>query len=105
MDKFWLKSYPAGVPHTIDADQHRSVAAFLDESFKRHAANPYTVCMDRWMTYGQLDSLSCAFGAWLQSKGLEPGARVAIMLPNIPQFPVAMSGILRADYTCVNVNP
>jgi long-chain acyl-CoA synthetase len=105
MDKFWLKSYPAGVPHTIDAEQHRSVATFLDESFKKHAASPYTVCMDRWMSYGQLDTLSEALGAWLQSKGLEPGARVAIMLPNIPQFPVTMSGILRAGYTCVNINP
>jgi long-chain acyl-CoA synthetase len=105
MDKFWLKSYPAGVPHTIDAEQHRSVATFLDESFKKHAASPYTVCMDRWMSYGQLDTLSEALGAWLQSKGLEPGARVAIMLPNIPQFPVTMSGVLRAGYTCVNINP
>ena len=105
MEKIWLKSYPASVPHTIDADQYRSVATFLDDSFKKHATNPYTVCMDRWMSYGQLDSLSSALGAWLQSKGLEPGARVAIMLPNIPQFPVTMSGILRADYTCVNVNP
>ncbi len=105
MEKIWLESYPDGVPHTIDADQYRSVATFLDESFKKHAASPYTVCMDCWMSYGQLDTLSEALGAWLQSKGLEPGARVAIMLPNIPQFPVTMSGILRAGYTCVNVNP
>lgn len=105
MEKIWLKSYPDGVPHTIDADQYKSVATFLDESFKKHAASPYTVCMDCWMSYGQLDTLSEALGAWLQSKGLEPGARVAIMLPNIPQFPVTMSGILRAGYTCVNVNP
>ena len=105
MEKIWLKSYPDGVPHTIDVDQYKSVATFLDESFKKHAASPYTVCMDCWMSYGQLDTLSEALGAWLQSKGLEPGARVAIMLPNIPQFPVTMSGILRAGYTCVNVNP
>jgi long-chain acyl-CoA synthetase len=105
MDKFWLKSYPANVPHEIQPDQYRSLTAMMEESFKRNAANPYTVCMDRWMTYGQLDSLSAALGAWLQSRGLEPGARVAIMLPNIPQFPVAMSAILRAGYTCVNVNP
>jgi len=61
--------------------------------------------MDRWMSYGELDELSCAMGAWLQGQGLEPGARVAIMLPNIPQFAVTMAGILRAGYTCVNVNP
>jgi long-chain acyl-CoA synthetase len=61
--------------------------------------------MDRWMSYGELDELSSAIGAWLQAQGLEPGARVAIMLPNIPQFAVTMAGILRAGYTCVNVNP
>jgi long-chain acyl-CoA synthetase len=105
MDKVWLKSYPADVPHEIEPDQYRSLTAMLDESFKKHASKPYTVCMDRWMSYGQLDSLSTALGAWLQSRGLEPGARVAIMLPNIPQFPVTMSAILRAGYTCVNVNP
>jgi long-chain acyl-CoA synthetase len=105
MDKFWLKSYPANVPHEIQPDQYRSLTAMMEESFKKNASNPYTVCMDRWMTYGQLDSLSAALGAWLQSRGLEPGARIAIMLPNIPQFPVTMSAILRAGYTCVNVNP
>ena len=61
--------------------------------------------MDRWMTYGQLDQLSAALGAWLQAQGLEPGARVAIMLPNVPQFAVAMAAVLRAGYVCVNVNP
>jgi long-chain acyl-CoA synthetase len=105
MDKIWLNSYPANVPHEIHPDQYRSLTALLEESFKRNAGSPYTVCMDRWMTYGQLDSLSSALGAWLQSCGLEPNARVAIMLPNIPQFPVSMSAILRAGYTCVNVNP
>ena len=57
------------------------------------------------MNYGQLDELSRSLGAWLQAQGLEPGARVAIMLPNIPQFAVTMAAILRAGYTCVNVNP
>jgi long-chain acyl-CoA synthetase len=61
--------------------------------------------MDRWMSYGQLDELSTALGAWLQAQGLEPGARVAIMLPNIPQFAVTMAAVLSAGYTCVNVNP
>lgn len=105
MDKIWLQSYPEGVPHEVNPEQYSSLTQLLESSFKTHAANPYTVCMDRWMTYGQLDSLSAALGAWLQSKGLEPDARVAIMLPNIPQFPVAMSAVLRAGYTCVNVNP
>lgn len=105
MDKIWLKSYPADTPHTIHPEQYSSLTALLEESFKKHSTNPYTVCMDQWMTYGQLDVASAAMGAWLQSRGLQPDARVAIMLPNIPQFPVTMSGILRAGYTCVNVNP
>jgi long-chain acyl-CoA synthetase len=105
MDKIWLKNYPANVPHEIHPEQYRSLTALIEESFKKHADRPYTVCMDRWMTYGQLDTLSSAMGAWLQSSGLETNARVAIMLPNIPQFPVTMSGILRAGYTCVNINP
>jgi acyl-CoA synthetase (AMP-forming)/AMP-acid ligase II len=105
MDKFWLKSYPEGVPHTVDPEQFRSLNQLLEDSFKKNAARPFSVCMDRWMSYGELDELSCAMGAWLQGQGLEPGARVAIMLPNIPQFAVTMAGILRAGYTCVNVNP
>ena len=105
MDKIWLKSYPPGVPHDVQPEQYRSVAHLLEESFSKNASNPFSVCMDRWMTYGELDRHSAALGAYLQSLGLEPGARVAIMLPNIPQFAVTMSAILRAGYTCVNVNP
>jgi acyl-CoA synthetase (AMP-forming)/AMP-acid ligase II len=105
MDKYWLRSYPEGVPHDVQPEQYRSLTQLLEESFKKNSARPFSVCMERWMTYGQLDELSTALGAWLQSQGLEPGARVALMLPNIPQFPVTMAGILRAGYTCVNVNP
>ncbi|HQR98855.1 MULTISPECIES: AMP-binding protein [unclassified Polaromonas] len=105
MDKFWLKSYPEGVPHDIDPEQFRSLNQLLEDSFRKNATRPFSVCMDRWMSYGELDELSSALGAWLQHLGLEPGARVAIMLPNIPQFAVTMAGILRAGYTCVNVNP
>ncbi len=105
MDKFWLKSYPAGVPHDIDPDQYGSLTQLLEESFRKNAARPFSVCMDEWMSYGQLDELSAALGAWLQSRGLERGARVAIMLPNVPQFAVTMAAVLRAGYTCVNVNP
>ena len=103
--RHWLKSYPEGVPHTIDTEQFRSLNQLLEDSFKQHAAKPFSVCMDRWMSYGELNDLSSALGAWLQSLGLEPDARVAIMLPNVPQFAVTMSAILRAGYTCVNVNP
>jgi long-chain acyl-CoA synthetase len=105
MQKPWLASYPEGVPHDIVPEQFRSLNQLLEESFKKNAAKPFSVCMERWMTYGELDDLSAALGAWLQSLGLEPGARVAIMLPNVPQFAVTMSAILRAGYTCVNVNP
>lgn len=105
MDKIWLNSYPAGVPHTIDPEQYKSLTHLLEESFRKNAASPFSVCMDRWMSYRQLDELSAALGAWLQAQGLEPGARVAIMLPNIPQFAVTMAAVLRAGYTCVNVNP
>lgn len=105
MEKYWLKSYPEGVPHEIDPGHYRSLTQLLEESFKRNASRPFSVCMERWMTYGQLDEYSAALGAWLQAQGLEPGARVAIMLPNIPQFAVTMAAVLRAGYSCVNVNP
>jgi acyl-CoA synthetase (AMP-forming)/AMP-acid ligase II len=105
MDKFWLNSYPEGVTHEIDTEQYRSLTQLLEESFRKNANSPFSVCMDHWTSYAEVDEQSSALGAWLQSKGLPDGARVAIMLPNIPQFSVTMAGILRAGYTCVNVNP
>jgi acyl-CoA synthetase (AMP-forming)/AMP-acid ligase II len=105
MQKPWLKSYPPGVPQEIDPQQYASLTQLLEESFRQHAERPFSVCMEHWMSYRELDRLSQALGAWLQARGLEPGARVAIMLPNIPQFAVAMAAVLRAGYTCVNVNP
>lgn len=105
MERVWQESYPAGVPGDINPEQYRSLGQVLEDSFRKNAANPFSVCMDRWMSYAQLDSLSTSIGAWLQHLGLEPNARVAIMLPNVPQFAVTMAGILRAGYTCVNVNP
>ncbi|MBG6072975.1 MULTISPECIES: AMP-binding protein [unclassified Polaromonas] len=105
MERHWLKSYPEGVPHDIQPEQFTSLSQLLEESFKAHADKPFSVCMDRWMSYRELDNLSAALGAWLQQLGLEPGARIAIMLPNVPQFAVAMAAVLRAGHTCVNVNP
>ena len=105
MDKIWLKNYPAGVPHEVHPEQYRSVAHLLEEAMQKHAKNPFSVCMERWMGYAELDRLSAQLGAYLQGLGLEPGARVAIMLPNIPQFGVTMAAVLRAGYACVNVNP
>ena len=72
-------NYPAGVPHEVHPEQYRSLGQLFDESFKRYADRPFSVCMERWMSYRQLDELSAAIGAWLQAQGLEPGARVAIM--------------------------
>ncbi|UQV46532.1 long-chain-fatty-acid--CoA ligase [Janthinobacterium lividum] len=105
MDKIWLKSYPDSVPAEIDCTQYRSVTHLLEESFQKYADRNAFVCMDKFLTYRELDQLSLQMGAWLQSKGLKTGARVAIMLPNVLQYPVAMAAILRAGYTVVNVNP
>lgn len=105
MEKIWLNSYPHSVPAEINPEIYQSVTQLLEESFKKNAASPFSVCMDRWMSYKEVDDLSAALGAWLQSLSLEPDARIAIMLPNLPQFSVTMAAILRAGYTCVNVNP
>ena len=101
----WLKSYPSGVPHQVDTHQYTSLTDMLEASLNKHAQAPVSVCMEEWMTYRQLDEQSAALGAWLQAQGLAPGARVALMMPNVPQFMVSMAGIIRAGYTCVNVNP
>ena len=105
MEKVWLAHYPQGVAHDINLAQYSSLTQLLDQSFKANSQSPFSVCMDRWMSYGELDQLSEALAAWFQSQGLLPGARIAIMLPNLPQFAVTMAAVLRAGYTCVNVNP
>jgi long-chain acyl-CoA synthetase len=105
MDKIWLKSYPEGVPAEIDSTQFRSITHLLEEAFRKYADRNAYVCMDKFLTYGELDKLSQRMAAWLQNKGLGPGARVAIMMPNVLQYPVAMAAVLRAGYTVVNVNP
>ncbi|SNT26935.1 long-chain acyl-CoA synthetase [Noviherbaspirillum humi] len=105
MEKIWLNSYPPGVPATIDYTRYRSLVHLLEESFQQYASRNAYVCMDKFMTYRELDQLSCKLGAWLQAQGLAKGARVAVMMPNILQYPVAMAAILRAGYTVVNVNP
>jgi long-chain acyl-CoA synthetase len=105
MDKIWLKSYPEGVPAEIDSTQYRSVTHLLEEAFRKFADRKAFVCMDKSLTYAELDQMSQKMGAWFQAKGLKPGARIAIMLPNVLQYPVAMAAALRAGYTVVNVNP
>ena len=103
--KPWLKSYPDGVPATIRTDTYRSLVELLEEAFKKHARRDAAACMDQRLTFGEIDQLSQALGAWLQSRGLERGARVAIMMPNVLQYMVAIAAILRAGYAVVNVNP
>jgi long-chain acyl-CoA synthetase len=105
MDKFWLKSYPEGVPAEINYNQYRSLVHLLEEAFRKYAARNAYVCMDKTLTFAELDALSKQLGAWLQSTGMKKGARVAIMMPNVLQYPVAIAAILRAGYTVVNVNP
>jgi long-chain acyl-CoA synthetase len=105
MDKIWLKSYPPGVPAEINPDQYRSLVHLLDESFQKYAGKNAFACMDKFLTYGELDACSKRMAAWLQSRGMPRGARVAVMMPNVLQYPVALAAILRAGYTVVNVNP
>lgn len=105
MDKIWLKSYPKGVPAEINPAQYRSLVHMLEESFRNFALRNAYVCMDKFLTYGGLDDYSKRLGAWLQSRGMKKGARVAVMMPNVLQYPIAMAAILRAGYVVVNINP
>lgn len=105
MDKIWLKSYPPNVPAEINPDQYGSLVQLLEESFKKFAARNAYVCMDKYLTYADVDTYSKRMAAWLQSRGLKKGARVAVMMPNVLQYPIAIAAILRAGYTVVNVNP
>jgi long-chain acyl-CoA synthetase len=105
MDRFWLKNYPKGVPADIDPNQYKSLVELLEEAFRKHGSRPAYNFMGKEITYGQLDQYSAAVGAWLQSRGLGKGKRVAIMMPNVMQYPVALAGVLRAGCTVVNVNP
>src|SRR5215510_11206686 len=105
MERIWLKSYPPGVPAEIDPNEYQSLVQLFEAGIKKYADRPAFTNMGKTITYAELDAQSRAFGAWLQSKGLPKGARVAIMMPNCLQYPVAMFGVLRAGCTVVNVNP
>ena len=103
--KPWLKNYPEGVPENVDISGHSSLVALFEDSFNRFAQRTAYLYMGRALTYAQLDAQSRNFANYLQTLGLAPGARVAIMLPNVLQFPIAMIGALRAGYVVVNTNP
>ena len=104
-DRPWLSAYPSGVPSDIDASAYPSLVALLEESFQRYRDRVAYSFMGRDVSYGETDRLSRAFGAYLQGLGLQRGDRVAIMMPNVPQYPVAVAAILRAGLVVVNVNP
>jgi long-chain acyl-CoA synthetase len=104
-DRIWLKSYPKGVPADIDVAQYTSLVALLEESFGKYAARTAYSFMGKDITFGQTDSLSQAFACYLQSLGLAKGDRVAVMMPNVPQYPVVVAAILRAGLVLVNINP
>jgi long-chain acyl-CoA synthetase len=104
-DRVWLKSYPEGVPSDIDPGAYPSLIALMEEGFTKHANRVAYSFMGKDVTYASTDALSNQFAAYLQSLGLAKGDRVAIMMPNVPQYPVAVAGILRAGYVVVNVNP
>ncbi|TDV09785.1 long-chain fatty acid--CoA ligase [Paraburkholderia caballeronis] len=105
MEKVWLKSYPPGVPAEIDTSRYASITALLEESFETNRSKPAFACMGKTISYRELDELSLRLAAWFQAKGLAPGARIAVMMPNVLQYPVALAAILRAGYVVVNVNP
>ena len=105
MERIWLKSYPPGVAAEISYDEYRSVGELFEKSVAQFRERPAFECMGKSISFGELDKLSRDFGAWLQAKGLGKGARVAIMMPNVLQYPVALYGALRSGYTVVNVNP
>lgn len=105
MEKFWLKHYPQGVPATVAEDQYRSVVELLEESFHRYRQQSAYVCMGRRLSFDDLDRLSLRFASFLQSRGLQPGDRIAVMLPNLLQYPVVAAAVLRAGLVLVNVNP
>ncbi|UYO48523.1 long-chain fatty acid--CoA ligase [Rhodopseudomonas palustris] len=105
MERIWLKQYPPGVPADIDVTQYPSLVDLFEESFRKYSDRKAFICMDKAITYRELDEMSIALGAYLQGKGLQKGARVALMMPNVLQYPVVIAAVLRAGFAVVNVNP
>jgi len=105
MEPIWLKHYPAEVPRDVNVSLYPSLVDLLDTSFKKNAAQPAYHMMGRSVSFAQVDEASRALAAYLQGLGLEKGDRVAIMMPNLFQYPVAVAAVLRAGYVVVNVNP
>src|SRR6476469_7850389 len=104
MERIWLKQYPAGVPADIDVSQYTSLVELLEESFAKFRDRKAFICMDKSISYRDLDEMSLALAAYLQSKGLRKGARIALMMPNVLQHPISTAAVLRAGYAAVSVN-
>ena len=101
----WLQNYPSGIPANIDPNKYENLVQFFDENFTRHKKREAYQCMGKTMTFGELDQYSNNFAAYLQSRGLVKGDKIAIMMPNLLQYPVAIIGALRAGLIVVNTNP
>ena len=104
-DRVWLKAYPKGVPADIDVSRYGSMVEMMEESFQKFADQPAFSFLGKEISYAQLEELSRTFGVYLQGLGLVKGDRVAVMMPNVMQYPIVVAGILRAGFTLVNVNP
>src|SRR5690606_11460643 len=104
-EKIWLKSYPVGVPHEIDLSNTSSIGDMILASCRQFPDNPAFTCMGKDLSFKKLDEYSRALAAFLQSRGLVKGDRVAVMMPNILHYPIAFTAILRAGFVVVNVNP
>ena len=105
MQRPWLASYPAGVPASVETGNYESLISIFEESFSKFRDRDANACMGKRQTYGDIDRRSRALGAWLQGRGLKRGDRVAIMMPNLLQYPVTVAAVLRAGFIAVNVNP
>ena len=101
----WLKNYPSGIPANINVEAYETLVDMVNEAFRKFAANPAFACMGKTLTFQQVDKMSAQFGAYLQSRGLEPGDKIALMMPNLLQYPIALFGALRAGLVIVNTNP
>jgi len=104
-DRAWIKNYPSGVPANIDHNEFQTVVEFAADCFKKYKNKKAFECMGKSITYGELDKMSTNFGAYLHSRGLEPGDKIALMMPNLLQYPIALFGALKAGLIVVNTNP
>lgn len=101
----WLKNYPKGLPANIDVDKYPNLNAFISEALQKYARQPAFYCMGKTITYGEVDRMATQLGAYLQSRGLKPGDKVAVMMPNLLQYPIALFACIRAGLVVVNTNP